>query len=364
MRKLRAMFCAGGTGGHIYPAVAVAKEWLSHHPETEILFVGSKRGMENQIVPAEGFRLVTLELTYFPRVPSLEQLRTAARAAKAVVQAVRLLKEFSPDVVMGTGGYAAGPLLLAASLLNYPTIIHEQNAYPSLTNRWLARFVDRIAVSHEVARSFFPAAKVQVTGNPLRPAIIHADRTKARNDLGLDATQKVLVIVGGSGGALKLNQVVSESYPGLLREGIVILHVTGKKYYAEVLAQAEPLMEQGLRVIDYATNMPELLAAADLVVSRAGSTTAELAVLGKPSILIPSPIAANNHQLHNARVAEAAGAAVLITEDNLSSPVLVDTVHRLFSSDVLPVMAANSLKLAFPHATANIRQMLEELVVV
>ena len=363
MRKLRAMFAAGGTGGHIYPAVAVAKEFAARHPDAEILFVGSKRGMENQIVPAEGFKLVTLDLTYFPRRPSFEQVKTVVRAAKAIVQAVRLLKGFSPDVVMGTGGYAAGPLMFAAAVMGYPTLIHEQNAYPSLTNRWLARLVDTIAVSHEATGAHFPREKVHVTGNPLRPAILMANRSEARKRLGVSSKQIALLVVGGSGGALRLNQTVCDAYGELLKLGVHLVHVTGKKYYDEVSAKARVLGEGSLDVVAYATNMPDLLAAADLVISRSGSFTAELAALGKPSILIPSPIAANDHQLHNARVVENVGGAVVITEDSLNSQVLTDTVRSLIGDyETLAKMAEMSRSLAFPQATATICSLVEELI--
>jgi len=364
VRTLRAMFAAGGTGGHIYPAVAVAKEFAARHPDAEILFVGSTRGMENQIVPTEGFKLVTLDLTYLPRYPSFEQVKTAFRAAKAIVQAVGLLKRFAPDVVMGTGGYAAGPLMFAAALMGYPTIIHEQNAFPSLTNRLLARFVDRIAVSHESVYAHFPRQKVHVTGNPLRPAILIADRSEARRSLGIHCKQKVLLVVGGSGGALRLNQTVCDAYGELLSLGVHLIHVTGKKYYSEVSVRASVFGGKPLDVLDYATNMPELLAAADLVISRSGSFTAELAALGKPSILIPSPIAANDHQLFNARVVESAGGAVVITEDSLSSQALTDAVRRLITNDeTLAEMADKSRGLAFPHATASICSLMEKLII-
>jgi len=357
------MFAAGGTGGHIYPAIAVAKELASRHPEAQIVFVGSKRGMENQIVPSEGFKLLTLELTYFPRKPSIEQVKTALRAAKAVGRAVGMLKEFAPHVVVGTGGYAAGPLLAAAALWDYPTLIHEQNAFPSLTNRWLARFVDKIAVSHEAARTYFPAGKVHVTGNPLRPAILAVEPDEARRRLSLSAENQVLLIVGGSGGAQRLNQVISEAYPELVKGGRVVIHVTGKKYYDDVLSKASKYDKTRLKIIDYATNMPDLLAAADLVISRSGSTTAELAVLGKPSILIPSPIAANDHQLHNARVMEKAGAAIVITEDAFTAEIVVKQVNDILAEPKrLSAMGASSYALALPQATAHICDLVESLL--
>lgn len=362
MRKLRAMFAGGGTGGHIYPALSLAKEFQRRYPQAEVLFVGAKRGMENQIVPAAGYRLQALELTSFPRRPSLEQVKTAFRAARAVLRTRKLLREFSPDIVVGTGGYAAGPILLAAALMDYPTLIHEQNAFPSLTNRWLARFVDGIAVSHEAAAAYFPPGKVRVTGNPLRPEIFEVHRASAREKLGLAPEQRVMVAVGGSGGAERLNLAVCATYPLLQRESITLFHVTGKRYYSDTYARAA--IFPGVRVIDYATNMPELLAAADLVVSRAGSTTAELAYLEKPAILIPSPIAANDHQLHNARVAEKAGAAVVLEESALSGSLLGDTIRDLFGSpNLLSRMGEGMKSLAFPRATETLCDFLETLLV-
>lgn len=356
------MFAGGGTGGHIYPALSLAKEFQRRHPEAEILFVGAKRGMENQIIPAEGYKLHSLELTYFPRKPSLEQLKTALRAARALIVTRKLLKEFSPDIVVGTGGYAAGPLLFTAALMDYPTLIHEQNAFPSLTNRWLSRFVDAIAVSHEAAVEHFPAAKVRVTGNPLRPELFKVDRESARHELGLAPETKVLVSVGGSGGAERLNRTVCDTYPVLQKEGVTLFHVTGKRYYPETLVRAASF--SNVKVIDYATNMPELLAAADLVVSRAGSTTAELAYLGVPAILIPSPIAANDHQLHNARVAERAGGALLIKESALNGPLLGEIIADLFGKpDTLQKMSAGMKSLAYPRATEDLCDLLESLLI-
>ena len=363
MRKLKVMFSGGGTGGHIYPATAVAQEILKRHQGVEILFVGSKRGMENTLVPAAGFQLKTLELTSLPRKLSLELARSSIRAAKGMVGTFRILKSFSPDLVVGTGGYVAGPVLLAAALLGYKTLIHEQNAFPSLTNRWLGRFVDRVAVSHHKAVAFFPKGKALVTGNPLRPEIVQVKRELARKNLGLSSSQKVLVAVGGSGGALRLNQTLCDSYVKLLKLGLTVYHVTGKNYYEMVSTQAATIASDRLFVIDYAKNMPELLASADLVVSRAGSTTAELAYLGRASILIPSPIAANDHQTHNALVAEEAGAAILLRETNLSARNLTDLVEDLLRDPArMQKMGENYQQLAYPRATQTICDLMDTLL--
>jgi UDP-N-acetylglucosamine--N-acetylmuramyl-(pentapeptide) pyrophosphoryl-undecaprenol N-acetylglucosamine transferase len=319
--------------------------------------------MENSLVPAAGFDLATLQLTALPRKPSLELIRATLRAGKGVLSTVRILKSFAPDLVVGTGGYVAGPVLLAAALMGYKTLIHEQNAFPSLTNRWLGRFVDRVAVSHHKASDFFPAAKVSVTGNPLRPDILKIDPTEARLRLGLSPEAKVLVVVGGSGGALRLNQVLCDSYNYILRQGITLYHVTGNNYFEMVNSKAQAITSDKLKVINYADNMPDLLAAADLVVSRAGSITAELAVLGKPAILVPSPIAANDHQTHNALVAEQAGAAVLLRDEHLNVQSLTELLDLLFRTPGrLGEMGDKFRQLALPHATEAICELMESLL--
>ncbi|MBS4055565.1 MAG: undecaprenyldiphospho-muramoylpentapeptide beta-N-acetylglucosaminyltransferase [Thermaerobacter sp.] len=361
--KIRVIFSGGGTGGHVYPAISLAHEVLRRHPGAEVLFVGAKRGLENQIVPREGFRLMTLETTSLPRRLSLEQLRTVYRALRGVVQARRILRDFSPDLVVGTGGYAAFPLLMAAALADYPTLIHEQNAYPSLTNRLLSRFVDKVAVSHREAGSFFPSHKVAVTGNPLRPEILSADRESARLRLNIAPEDKVLVAVGGSGGAKVLSETLSACYKEFALKKIRVFHVTGRRDYEAISRVAREYLGPYLTLIEYATNLPELLAAADLVISRPGGTTAELAYLGKPSILIPAPIAAENHQYHNAKVFSEAGAAILIPEHTLTPHLLSEKVSEvLFNEAVLSQMSRKAYGLSFPSATMTICDLLDGLI--
>ncbi|MDP3058775.1 MAG: undecaprenyldiphospho-muramoylpentapeptide beta-N-acetylglucosaminyltransferase [bacterium] len=358
----KGIFVAGGTAGHIYPALSIAKEFTNRHSNTELLFVGSKRGLENTIVPQAGYNLSTLDITSFPRKISAEQIKTAVRAVRALFGARRLIKEFKPDFVVGTGGYASGPMLIAAALMNYPTLIHEQNAFPSLTNRILSPFVDKIAVSHEFAMRYFPNEKVCLTGNPLRPEILKTDQRIARSRLQCGDDEKILVVVGGSGGALRLNEVVSLAVPVILGAGIKVFFVTGPKYFVSVREKIGE-MPSLLNLISYAENMPDLLAAADLVVSRSGSITSELAMLAKPSILIPSPIAANNHQYYNAKVASDRGSAIYISEEQLSSDLLAETVLNLFSQpQLLQKMSDQAITLAFPRAATDICDMVEQII--
>jgi UDP-N-acetylglucosamine--N-acetylmuramyl-(pentapeptide) pyrophosphoryl-undecaprenol N-acetylglucosamine transferase len=363
MRKLRVILAGGGTGGHIYPAIALAREIERRYQAADILFVGAARGMEREIVPAAGFRLATLEVTSLPRRLSFKQVQSGWLALWAVAAARRLVRDFAPHVVVGTGGYAAGPLLLSAALLGYPTLIHEQNAFPSLTNRILGRFVRGVAVSHAVARQHFPASKVRVTGNPLRPELFSADRQRARQELGLGEQEKLLVVVGGSGGAQAVNQAVTGAYSLLAQAGVFVYHVAGKRYYSATLDAARSFSPRQIRVVDYAVNLPDLLAAADLVVSRAGGITAELALLGKPAILIPLPTAPNDHQLHNARAVEQAGGAVLMEERFLTGQALAIAVNALlFDPARLMSMSAKSKTLAFPHAAADLCDFMEQVM--
>ena len=362
-RQLRLVFSGGGTGGHIYPALSIARKFLERHPDTDILFIGANRGMEVTLVPQAGFRLETIDLTYLPRRPSLDQVRAVAKAIAGLRRSGHLLKNFSPDLVVGTGGYVAGPILLRAAVGGYPTLIHEQNAFPSLTNRLLGRFVRQIAVSHVAALQHFPRHKTVVTGNPVREEILAADRISARRALGYQPDDFVLVVVGGSGGALGINEAVCGAYGGLIAAGIQVYHVAGKRDFEMVAARANALASSQIRVTDYAQDMPELWAAADLAVSRPGSTTAELAILGVPAILIPSPIAADDHQTHNARVVADAGGALLVPESELSAESLLqqivdlrrDTERRARMSDLMRT-------LALPDASSHICDLMEALL--
>ena len=362
-RPKRLIFSGGGTGGHIYPALAMATAFLQRHPDTEVLFVGASRGMEVQLIPKAGFALQTLDLTYLPRNLSVRQLGAIWRAFLGVRRAAGILREFSPDVVVGTGGYAAGPTVLRAALSGLPTLIHEQNAFPSLTNRFLGRFVNRIAVSHDAALKFFPAGKTVVTGNPLRAEMLYADRERARQDLGYEPDDFLLVVVGGSGGALGINRAVCNAYPALLAQGIHVYHVAGTRDFPMVMAAAEGIADSRLRVVDFADNMPELWAAADLAVSRPGSTTAELALMGVPAILIPSPIAANDHQTHNAMTLVHAGAAVMVKESELDSGILYKHIVRLYSDrETRATMSGAMRSLARPNATQEVCNLIEGLL--
>lgn len=360
---MRLLLAGGGTGGHIYPALTVAEALRERVKDLDILFVGSKRGLEGDVIPKAGYRLATIDVMGFKRSISAQNLTVALKAGKSLLDSWRIIRSFRPDVVVGTGGYVSGPVILAASLMGLPTMIQEQNVVPGVTNRVLARFVRAVAVSHEESRRYFGGrARVVVTGNPIRPAILAATRDQGVKELGLDPGLKTLLIFGGSQGSLAINRAVVEALPGILEiPCLQVLHQTGSKGYEEARRQVEDLgldedRKRRLELLPYIYHMEYALAAADLVIGRAGAISiAEITAKGIPAILIPLPTAAEHHQERNARALEDAGACVVIPEPLLSGERLLSTVRELFSDPGrLSAMAAASRRRGRPEATQEI----------
>lgn len=364
---MRLVFSGGGTGGHIYPAVAIAKSVLRLVPEAEILFIGAERGMETTLVPKEGFRLETLRVVGLSRSHPLQAARSLWWAGRSLFQARRIVRSFKPDVAVGTGGYASGPAIMAAAWLGVPTLIHEQNAYPGLTTRWLSRVASVVATSHQEAGSRLPQAKrIVLTGTPIRQDFYHTDRAEARAKLGLPPDAKVVITVGGSGGAWKLNEAVAQSAKRLLQDQrLFLLQVAGERYFqvASDWQQASGSPSDRWRVICFMYDMPHALAAADLVISRAGaSTMEEIAASGVPAIFIPSPNVTDNHQEHNANALAQQGAALVIREQQLSADSLVaHIVDILGDQSRWKQMAAASKAASHPEATLRLGQLVLEL---
>ncbi|HED24178.1 MAG TPA: undecaprenyldiphospho-muramoylpentapeptide beta-N-acetylglucosaminyltransferase, partial [Firmicutes bacterium] len=346
----------GGTGGHIYPALALARYTRSQDRDSEILFVGSKNGLENKIIPSSGFRLVTIHARGFQR--SLKQIgAVAGDLISGFREAGRIIDCFRPDVVLGTGGYVAAPLLMAALTKKYPTVIHEQNALPGLTNRQLSRYVSRVCISFaETGRRLPRSSRIVLTGNPRASEVGVISREEGCGRFGFDPAAKTLLIFGGSRGALKLNrEVAAYLKDGFLPESINMIYITGEIYYREVLAEVGSLPER-VKLLPYLEEMPAALAAADLAVTRSGATTlAEITAIGLPAILIPSPNVVNNHQYYNARVLADAGAAVLIEEKDFNCLSLKSEIDRLFGDpETLAGMGRHSRKLGLTDAAARL----------
>lgn len=369
---MRVLIAGGGTGGHIYPGLAVAKELRRRGP-AELLWVGAERGLEKELVPREGIPLVLFPVQAFQRRLSLDTLRTAWRAAGALAASWTTLRRFRPDVVLGTGGYAAGPVVLMATLLGVPTVIQEQNALPGWTNRVLGRRVKAVALGFEEARRFFPPSKTVITGNPLRPEVGSVRRQEGQARFGLDPERRTLLIFGGSQGARTINTAVQDGLSRLRRrDDLQVIWVTGPRSFPGVEEQlsrlgAEPcdggLKLDRVHVYPYLHDLPLAMAAADLAISRSSAMAlSEMAVRGLPAILVPLPTAAENHQEKNALAREKQGAAVMLREAGLSGERLADTVETLLDDPAkLARMAQASLALGRPEAAARVADLVRQL---
>lgn len=368
---MKAIITGGGTGGHIYPGLAIARNIEAEYENPDILFVGNAEGLEAEIIPQAGYELKTIPCQGLPRKLSIKILESLILTGLGVWKAREIITSFQPDIVIGTGGYVSAPVVLAAALMGKKTIIQEQNAYPGLTNRLLAYLVDRVALSHQDAENYFTSrADLIWTGNPIRPEIMTARKEASCNKLGLDSKRRIILSFGGSRGARSINQAMEEVYRLAERNSrLQILHITGKNEFNRV---QEAAAKQGITELDkgniiikpYLYDMAAGLAAADLVISRAGATgLAEITARGIPAILIPYPHAAENHQVHNARALEKEGAAKVILDQNLTGKRLVEEVENLiFSDNRLERMAQASKRLGKPQAGTNILRLVEELV--
>lgn len=372
MAELKFVVTGGGTGGHIYPALAIARGLQERFSGSKILYAGTARGLEADLVPRAGFDFVTVESAGFSRGALLRNLVALGRASAGFGEAVKILRRFRPAAVIGTGGYACGPVVAAACFLHIPTLIHEQNAFPGLTNRVLSRYVKVVAVTFEDSIRYFPRrAAVRVTGLPVRREVLTADRDKARREMGIPPDAVLVLSFGGSQGARTLNLAMPDVLAAFKDDRRVrFLHVTGRvggvgEFERELIKRGIDLADGGnISVKTYLYEMPTALAAADLVISRAGAATiAEITARGLPSILIPYPYAAANHQEYNARSLADRGAAEVILDRELSGPVLAAKVKKLLDDpDRLASMASASRKLGRPQALDDIIRCIEEIM--
>lgn len=327
---MKVVIAGGGTGGHLYPGIAIARELLAE-PGNEVLFVGTEQGIEARVLPREGLPVRFITVGKLKGMGLASVLRTMGMLPRSLVQSLRLLREERPDAVIGVGGYVSGPVALAAWLLRLPLIIVEPNSYPGLVNRVLGRAAKKVVLSFPGTdrRGFFAAGKRVQTGPLVRADIGSGDRGKALREFGLEPGRYTVLVTGGSGGAHAVNMAMKDAAPRIAGiPGIQVLHQTGEKD-RELVASA--YREAGVKatVLPYLHDMAGAYAAADLVVSRSGATTvAELAVCGKHAVLIPYPYAADNHQEHNARTLAATGAAEVIIQRDLSAERLAEAVKR------------------------------------
>ena len=359
---MRVILTGGGTGGHIYPALAIAKGLLARDAETQILYVGIRDGMEARLVPEAGIAFAGISGKGLPRRLSLDTIKVVGNSFKALWETKKLLRQFHPDLVVGTGGYVSGPVVLTAALFNIPTLLHEQNALPGITNRILARVVRRVMVTFpESMERFGVKKKLELVGLPVRPEIGHVSREVGAKYFKLRPNRLTLLVTGGSRGARTLNQAMIEVLAYLAqRSDIQVIWATGKTTYTETI---EGLKKRAIswerpewRVLEYLKDMPEALACADIFIGRAGAASlAELMVAGIPSLLIPYPYAAENHQEHNAQALVQAGAAKIILDSELDGERLWREVEGLISQPLLLTkMGAAAETLAQPQALDKI----------
>ena len=368
----RFLLAGGGTGGHIYPAISIARELLSRYPDANILFVGGKRGLEGDLVPKAGFEFQTITVSGFERRLSLDTFATAGRAVAGLFQSIAIVRKFRPSVAVGTGGYVSGPVMLAAAMLGVPVVIHEQNVVPGATNRLLSRWAKIVAVSWEESKQYLARPERSVlTGNPIRPEIMSAQREESAASFGLDPRRPIVLAFGGSQGARRVNTAFIRALPSLSgKHDAQFILATGSDKFEESMALAA---ESGIRasissdgigrsdrgdiiIMPYIYNMPQALACADLAICRAGAITlAELAARGVAAVLVPHPHVPDNVQEKNARAMEARGAARVILDSELEPEVLGREIDSLLSSrPVLASMSRASRNLGRPDAAARV----------
>ena len=363
MNSSKYIISGGGTGGHIFPALSIAQEIKAINPEADILFVGALGKMEMERVPAAGFPIVGLPVMGMPRKASFAFIRFLWMLFKSMRKANKLIKDFCPDVVIGVGGFASGPVLKAAVRKGIPAVLQEQNSYAGVTNKLLAKKVQAICVAYSEMERFFPQKKIVLTGNPVRKDLLDpVNKDAAFETFGLKQGKPVILIVGGSLGARTINESVMAALKLIAANDIQIIWQTGKIYYKEMLERTENFSKEFLKPVEFLTDMKSVYGIADLVISRAGAgTISELCLLGKPSVLVPSPNVAEDHQTKNAMALVDKEAAILVKDDQAISNLLPIALELVKDKSRLAELSANSLKLAKPNATSDIVNIILEL---
>ena len=340
---MKVIVSGGGTGGHVFPAIAIANAIKAERPDTEILFVGAKGRMEMEKVPAAGYEIEGLNVIGLDRKRWWKNLTLPFKLISSLWSVRKLIKRFAPDVVVGVGGYASGPTLYIAGLMGIPYLIQEQNSFPGLTNRLLAKRARKICVDYEDMEQFFPKDRILMTGNPIRQDIVDLEgkRAAAFEHFGLNPDKPVLLVIGGSLGAGSINRAMLNNMDEIMASGCQILWQTGGYYYEQVMSMI-PALRAGLLIKDFIKNMDLAYAMADVVVSRAGAIAiSELCVVGKPVILVPSPNVAEDHQTKNALALSARNAAILLPDDKVYGELGKAVVELMQNSRRKELMAEN-----------------------
>lgn len=362
---MKVIFAGGGTGGHLYPAIAMARAMQKRDPATKILFVGTDEGIEARILPEEGLELKTLRVMGLKGKKRMEQLKALLALPRALLDSFSILRSFRPDAVVGVGGYASGPLILAGVLSGRTVVLQEQNSIPGFTNRILGRLADRVYTAYLESHAYFPRGKVLQTGNPVREGLGTGSREDALTQFGLDPGKKTIFVLGGSRGAHVLNQVVSDMVRKQSFSDIPVqfLHQTGE---ADLKSVLDAYTSSGIKaeVRSYFKEMIQAYAAADLAISRSGAVAlSELCAAGIPQILVPFPYAADDHQMRNARVTAGTGAAEVLVQNDLTPATLEARIRVLLNDpNRLSEMREAARRHALPDAARTVVEDLEKRV--
>lgn len=346
---MKVLLSGGGTGGHVYPAIAIANKIKEENPEAEIIFVGTEKGIESEIVPKYGYELKTVTVQGFKRKIDFDNVKRVFKLFKGLEQSRKIVKKFKPDVVIGTGGYVSGPVLFNSAMNKVPTIVHEQNSFPGVTNKILSKMVTKVLTSFEDSHVRFPEEsrnKLVLTGNPVRKEILVSKKNISRRKLGIQEDKKMILCYGGSGGSRKINDSMKLVIRNLVNEDVAFIYATGKNFYESFMNDIANLeLKPYQKVVPYLEDMATALAACDVVIGSAGAISlAEITALGKPSIIIPKAYTAENHQEYNAKSVESKGAGIAILEKNLTPERLNETVFKLLGDRELLIDMANASK--------------------
>lgn len=365
MQPLKIIVSGGGTGGHIFPAIAIANAIKSLRPDTEFLFVGAEGKMEMEKVPAAGYRIEGLWISGLQRKLTLSNLAFPFKVMSSLLKAKKILKTFKPDAAIGTGGFASGPMLQVAARAGVVTLVQEQNSYPGITNKLLSKKVDRICVAYSGMERYFPKEKILLTGNPVRQDILNLDGKKERGleHFGLNGNKKTILVIGGSLGARTINESIVKCLASFAENDIQLIWQTGKGFYETAKQAVAKYESKGIKAFDFIQKMDYVYAIADLVISRAGaSSVSELCLVKKPCILIPSPNVAEDHQTKNAMALVTHNAAVIIKDVEAREKLCGQTLELIKDSEKCFKLSENIGKLAFQDSAIVIANEVLSLI--
>lgn len=371
---MRVLISGGGTGGHINPALAIARMIKEKYSDSVIEYVGTDKGLETKLVPREGYKLHTVKVRGFSRSLNPVNIDAAIKAVTSVWEAKKIIKEFKPDIVIGTGGYVCWPVLKAAAKMKIPTAVHEQNAVVGMTVKMLSKYVDKVMISFQESAKYFDCQeKIVLTGNPINSDMLNISSIDAKAKLGIDDKTKMILSYGGSLGAMMINKTMLEVIENFSeKNNIYHIHATGRGEWQQIKEKlvasgysdnADSVTRGKITVREYIYDMPTLLAAADIVICRAGAMTiSELSAMGKAAVIIPSPNVTNNHQYKNAAVLKKAGAAILIEEKNLNAQKMKDVLGKLIlNTQELEKLQKNIRNFAVLDSLIRIEAVIDEL---